>query len=802
MWSVTDFVVRGQFCPVSELQPAVERIAHHAGADAAILLAADEKALLRTLCTAWAVSDSAIEIVELIGHLSSTKGGRPRLQDLVRMGRPGTQSPDRFPRSAQRIVDLLFDHAKRTGSFAGRYFGTDAGTWRPALPALEAVGARVSCAVLLRNPKRHLQDPAPGQPVRGVRADSCMRDVIERVNATAHASVRLDGQVLLRLDATVPPTKIVLGTLDFEKAAALLTQLAVEVSQSQIGACYMHEPPRERILRISCHVPRLLQSSVGFPEEIAASSQRAAALCIRRHGREFHHHRLPDASPQSTSDHSGPPWPAELATPIPGPLASRLTPAVGVLTVARLEDGVDADPITYSAYDHALLRNIALRLALLRATTNVEAAGASFRALPVNVGTATWHRASETESRTTRGRLGRPDTLAIPDDITLALRAITEGLQHLAGVTNSHSATFRAALPDAQVRDPHGLSLVRLAASSQELLTERGVVQQLENGGVNWVAVRNGRPKYAPDIRKEKSYYALRHKTKSELSLPVSVEGRVVGVINLESPLLHGYDGQIATAQAFAERIALIIANARLAVSRRAQEYAVEIIGHGHEMAAECGKLRDLAPRLAAFRQEEVESVAEAIERKARGLRSFVRAEGDSIPATLPALFRESIASAQVEHLSLINEELSNWRPYNGQAAALLRECCYHVVTNIKRHAAIVGFRESELRFFQDTWGGVVHDIAEVRNVSKDTIPPQRAINMYRVPLERAIPVRASEPRSVIVPNFGAYLAGTLARLCGGDIYVSVHRGRDVRLTMTVPNEGALDGSGYEGVSP
>jgi hypothetical protein len=109
---------------------------------------------------------------------------------------------------------------------------------------------------------------------------------------------------------------------------------------------------------------------------------------------------------------------------------------------------------------------------------------------------------------------------------------------------------------------------------------------------------------------------------------------------------------------------------------------------------------------------------------------------------------------------------------------------------NVKRNAPVHGgFRDSNIRLYQDDWGGQLHDIAVVRNVSHEGIDLRSAVNLYRAPMERIFSEGGGDAPALVVPHFGAYLAGTLARLTGGDVYLSAHRGRDVRLTLAVPTQ-------------
>src|ERR1044072_263273 len=107
MWSAADFVLKVQFCPVEEIPATLALLGRKANAACAILLVADERAVLRTLCATWSSSGTSADLTELVALVSSVTGERPRLQDLIRPGRAGTSSPERFPRSSALIIENL-----------------------------------------------------------------------------------------------------------------------------------------------------------------------------------------------------------------------------------------------------------------------------------------------------------------------------------------------------------------------------------------------------------------------------------------------------------------------------------------------------------------------------------------------------------------------------------------------------------------------------------------------------------------------------------------------------------------------
>ena len=85
-----------------------------------------------------------------------------------------------------------------------------------------------------------------------------------------------------------------------------------------------------------------------------------------------------------------------------------------------------------------------------------------------------------------------------------------------------------------------------------------------------------------PDVGAAVDYVAHNPQTRSQLCVPVYVEGRVIGIVNLESPALHAYDAWIDIAQATAAHIGLAVANARLALATVIQEQARETLRRAH----------------------------------------------------------------------------------------------------------------------------------------------------------------------------------------------------------------------------
>lgn len=83
-------------------------------------------------------------------------------------------------------------------------------------------------------------------------------------------------------------------------------------------------------------------------------------------------------------------------------------------------------------------------------------------------------------------------------------------------------------------------------------------------GLVGWVA-KTGESVIVTDVREDGRYVAARPSTRSELAAPLVLNGRTIGVFNLESDRLDSYhEGQLELVRAFASQSAVAIERARL----------------------------------------------------------------------------------------------------------------------------------------------------------------------------------------------------------------------------------------------
>jgi len=306
--------------------------------------------------------------------------------------------------------------------------------------------ARLSTAVLFLDPAReHIEEM---QGVACVRADSDAVGLAERISATARANVRRDVLIMKRLDACLDLRLFVAGEIDFSAAAERLVELAVEISGSDFGCCYLINPAEHRFdLAAPKHVTAAVANGWVYEQELPQDAKVLVAASCREHqtlGLPPGLQRLPelDYTGRMVGDSRG--WVSELATPLPGPLASPSAPAIGALSVTRF--GSSHHP--YGAYEISVVRNVALRLALISTTTTTTKAARMFVRLSLS-GPAVPAPAAHGRDNE-HGCTGKDERLlpsAVPDDIRAALPAVEDALGTLGRVTASHSANLPGGAP-------------------------------------------------------------------------------------------------------------------------------------------------------------------------------------------------------------------------------------------------------------------------------------------------------------------------------------------------------------------
>ena len=98
--------------------------------------------------------------------------------------------------------------------------------------------------------------------------------------------------------------------------------------------------------------------------------------------------------------------------------------------------------------------------------------------------------------------------------------------------------------------------------------TDEAFALQIGQGIIGWVA-KHGEGLIVPDVTADRRYVAARHETRSEIATPLLLEGRTIGVFNLESDMEDAYhEGHLEMLSAFAAQAAVAIERARTAHER------------------------------------------------------------------------------------------------------------------------------------------------------------------------------------------------------------------------------------------
>jgi len=157
---------------------------------------------------------------------------------------------------------------------------------------------------------------------------------------------------------------------------------------------------------------------------------------------------------------------------------------------------------------------------------------------------------------------------ALEKDVLLELSRTISTPLDLEGVIE---AIFKA-LHQVVDFDAAAIYLVNRKTHVLELVSELGYpigsdeAFQLQVGqGIVGTVAKTGEPVIVPDVRNDPRYVAARAETRSELAAPLIVEGRTIGVFNLESNLDDAYhEGHLELVKAFASQAAVTIERARL----------------------------------------------------------------------------------------------------------------------------------------------------------------------------------------------------------------------------------------------
>ncbi len=114
------------------------------------------------------------------------------------------------------------------------------------------------------------------------------------------------------------------------------------------------------------------------------------------------------------------------------------------------------------------------------------------------------------------------------------------------------------------VIDPESKDIDSIASVGYTSENESQLHIKMGQGLVGDIA-KSGKSEIVPDVSKDSRYVSCGLKTKSELVVPIKVDGRVIGVLNIESETLDAYNARdLSLIEAFASQAGISIERARL----------------------------------------------------------------------------------------------------------------------------------------------------------------------------------------------------------------------------------------------
>ncbi|HUT20555.1 MAG TPA: PAS domain S-box protein [Anaerolineae bacterium] len=183
----------------------------------------------------------------------------------------------------------------------------------------------------------------------------------------------------------------------------------------------------------------------------------------------------------------------------------------------------------------------------------------------------------------------RVQELSLLHDVALAAVSEVNVQETLHRAAEALSAAMGGAFVALALLDESGQELHIRASAGQPLDHAEHLVLQVGEGITGWVA-QSAEPALVPDVRVDPRYVDGWSDTRSELCVPLAAEGRVIGVLNVESPRANGFtlDDQ---------RLLSILASNLVSLIERARLFE-EVSAARLELEARAGELSEANRRL------------------------------------------------------------------------------------------------------------------------------------------------------------------------------------------------------------
>lgn len=770
LWNPEDFIERRLFCPLEHVKTLLDRLRLAIAAKDLLLLAVDENGVLRTLCQ---LSSESRRRLDRFSELLQREGSVQLRSGVPHPLFVSDESPDTTASQLTRAI-----------SQADHYPGPSNGFF-----------------VFLR--RLHSNQPwAPvetdaqdGQPVRllvwargaqiGSHAPEAVRALVRAVNSTANMAVHRDSRVMRDVDHAL---RSITSTSTAEEVVQVLLEMACKVTSSDVGVAYEASRTGERAsLSPMAHVGErsLIRSTIsvgeGPPDCVAGLSFERRRPIVQSSSDS----KL--ASEQATWLTNRNELANEIAIPIPAAPGAHTTHYAGVLVCARLSDRL----MPYGDYDLALLRNVALRIALARSAILLNEIANGM----IAVADAAAHSEGPLEPELALSRVNptrvndqhewQLTALAsdLPYDLFQAAIASGPMIQAAARITGSHSATLRLLIPYATGRNTvHPFSCRIVAWPMARVVDENDRIALDSNDSVNaWVS-RTGITVYLPDVRDKvlyreypgltRSLDVRNRNTRAEVCAPITVDGRLIGTINFESPLRGAYALIDPIISATAAQVALMVTAHRRVFINSIVSIGSDVQTSAHELIKLQRLVADYAPssddQIIGQVRQTLDDVISALD----------TVDDQSTSPAMPVRFEEIVSlaarDAGIDYV-LVRSDEAIWNA-SQPAQRRVRLALFEVLRNTSAYGATDSSGIPYVRVSTRHIGG--RDYIETHIVNR--VRPSKPMDgrlMYRVPIRERDGI-----------HIGAYVAGAILRSLGGEMQaLSDPASQEFRLIVSVP---------------
>ena len=769
-WDPAAYILYGQHCPTAIIRETLESAMKALGASRVVHIAFHDRGIIGSLSFTLGYAGPLGEKIDNLLARGHGQTGRGSLADeclLTVNGLPSESTLDKeFARkladsivrskvTTRRLTDV--ETADFTETISSGMYLTHTGR-ASALPAPGDIQSLI------------LLDIAPVSKSLLRRAGLSDRLAVQ-LKSTAEGSALSDTTVMRLIADRFHFNSESGAAPGFAESAAHALDLVIEVTNSKAGAIYLFSAstgqPFDRLVVLgSADFPARVDREHGGVLTAAVNQN----IAIQRPNWPF-----PERS--STKPHH--PAGASLVSPIGGPGIDPWRPTVGALVLCR-ERQDDA----FSAYDLALVRNVVLQISLDRTTYQMRSIGAVNSAL----GTSTdWESLIDRLKNDDLPESEKPRNSVAPTDVRLAANRVAVFLRDLAEVTYSQSISMRLALPMEKAVQPHGLALVKVASYPQEEEGDNLEILTEDQGGCSWICMRTGQTIYLPNVLNSPKYLAIRSSTVSELTVPIRLEGTVVGVLSLESSLSGAYDTVQPLISSFSEAVGRTLADARAALEQSVIDSAAQALNRRHTMESQLDSLEKEIATLNLKNSEQTSLATKVIALKSElDAMRRVKLTEEERAISLAQILEQ--AANTVSYTGDLPQQIFDNRfsfPIAGDRARALEVSISNILSNMINYTGTsVGEARGkplrEVAVSVCSLGGSENIVLRFQNFAHDYVDSQRIADLYRAPIQ------GSSGRLRV----GGFLAGLSARRANARLQaVVLSDGRTVRTTLIVPVE-------------